>query len=304
MKKAVLLFVLLLTLLVLSIYLFFPAHQTLTQSIRLHVPQKALQRVLMEQSTAQKQKTNAGAETGGATQTLSLLPDMYGGFIVRVPSKKTMHNSLIRIMTLRNDTTFVHWNAVVRGGNAPWHRIQTWREGKHIKSEVQKFLSDLRKWEQADHTYGFAVNRERVKDTSFIATSFTTDAYPATRVIYEHIGLLEQYATKQGAEVVGYPMLHVQTTGSGFEAMVALPLNKVLPETGAFKPKRMIMGNILTAEIKGGAARVEESMQQLHHYVADHSYASPAIPFLSLVTNRMEEQDSTKWVTKIYYPII
>ena len=31
---------------------------------------------------------------------------------------------------------------------------------------------------------------------------------------------------------------------------------------------------------------------------------SPAIPFESLITNRLEEPDTSKWVTKIYYPFL
>lgn len=304
MKKTISAFILLLILLVLSTYLFFPAQQTFTQSIKLHVPQKALQRVLMEQSMAQKQKSNINKNITGAEQAVLLLPDMYNGFILRVPYKNTTHNSLIRLMTLNGDTTFVHWNAVVRGGNAPWQRIQTWNEGRQIKSKVQAFLSGLRQFEQDEQLYGFAVNREKVKHTAFMATRFITTVYPTSQTIYEHITHLAQYIQSQGAMSVGYPMLHVQKTDRGFEAMVALPTNKALPGTSTLEPKRMIMGNILSAEIKGGNAKVERGMKQLQYYVTDHGYTSPAIPFLSLITDRTKEPDSAKWITKLYYPIM
>jgi hypothetical protein len=304
MKKVIPAFVMFLMLLLLCTYLFFPAQQTLTHSIRLHVPQKALQRVLLEQSMAQKQKSSANEGTTNSAQQITLLPDMFDGFILRVPYQNTTHNSLMRFIALRTDTTLVHWNAVVRGGNAPWQRIQTWRKSRRINTEVQKFLLQLRKLEQPEQIYGFAINRGRVKDTAFIATRFTSPNYPTTAAIYKQIALLEQYIKAQRAEAVGYPMLHVQATGSAFEAMVALPVNKLLPANGPFEPKRMIMGNILSAEIKGGTTKVESGMKQLQHYVTDHEHTSPAIPFLSLVTNRMEESDSTKWITKLYYPII
>jgi len=304
MKKAIAAFVLVALLLVFSVYLFLPAHQTLTESIRLRVPQKALQRVLMEQSIAQRIKSTIDKSNSSAAKTMSLLPDMYNGFIIRVPYKNTTHNSLIRLMTLHTDTTFVQWNAVVNGGNAPWQRIQTWNEGRKIKNEVRQFLSDLRRLEQAEQVYGFAVARERVKDTAFIATRFTATAYPTTKEIYEHIALLEQYITAQGAKAVGYPMLHVQPADRGFEAMVALPLNRWLPGTSTLEPKRMVMGNILGAEVKGGTTKVETGLRQLQYYVSDHGYSSPAMPFLSLVTDRRKEPDSTKWITKLYYPIL
>jgi hypothetical protein len=39
-------------------------------------------------------------------------------------------------------------------------------------------------------------------------------------------------------------------------------------------------------------------------YISDHERVPPAIPFLSLVTNRMLEPDSSKWITLIYYPVM
>jgi hypothetical protein len=210
----------------------------------------------------------------------------------------------MRLIALRTDTTLVHWNAIVRGGNAPWQRIQTWIKSRQIKNDVEKFLSGLHRWEEPRHVYGFAIAHETVKDTAFIATRFASAHYPATAAIYEQVALLEQYIMEQGAQATGYPMLHVQATGTGFEAMVALPVNRTLPGTSTFAPKHMIMGNILSAEIKGGTSKMESGMKQLQYYVLDHGYTSPAIPFFSLVTNRMQEPDSAKWITKLYYPIM
>jgi hypothetical protein len=65
----------------------------------------------------------------------------------------------------------------------------------------------------------------------------------------------------------------------------------------------MIAGNILVAEVKGGPYTVTNAFNSLHDYVTDHDLQSPAIPFQSLITNRLQQPDSTKWITKIYYPI-
>jgi len=65
----------------------------------------------------------------------------------------------------------------------------------------------------------------------------------------------------------------------------------------------MIRGNILVAEIKGGIYSVNEAERQLVNYANDYKKISPAIPFQSLVTNRQLEPDTSKWVTRLYYPI-
>ena len=64
------------------------------------------------------------------------------------------------------------------------------------------------------------------------------------------------------------------------------------------------MGDILVAEITGGKNKIDSAMKQMDTYALDHQYNNIAIPFYSLVTDRMKVADSTKWVTKIYYPIM
>jgi hypothetical protein len=115
--------------------------------------------------------------------------------------------------------------------------------------------------------------------------------------------MLQQYISTQGAEATNHPMLFVQPTSKGYEAQVAVPTNKLLPGTGDIDYRRMVKGNILEAEVTGGQAKVEASLQQLGYFVVDQDLISPAIPFALLVTDRTKEPDSSKWVTRIYYPI-
>ena len=65
----------------------------------------------------------------------------------------------------------------------------------------------------------------------------------------------------------------------------------------------MVLGNILKAEVTGGLDRVKEGETELANYVDDYHKLSPAIPFQSLVTDRISQADSTKWITRLYYPI-
>ena len=65
----------------------------------------------------------------------------------------------------------------------------------------------------------------------------------------------------------------------------------------------MVPGNILVSEIKGGDYSAREALREMHQFMTDNNMSSPAIPFQSLVTNRMEEPDTLKWITKIYYPV-
>ena len=99
-------------------------------------------------------------------------------------------------------------------------------------------------------------------------------------------------------------MMHVvQIDSFHYETMVAIPVNRSLQGTDNMMTKRMVLGNILEAEIKGGGTTVRSAMGQLENYKKDHRMESPAIPFALLVTDRSKEPDTTKWITKIYYPV-
>ncbi len=101
-------------------------------------------------------------------------------------------------------------------------------------------------------------------------------------------------------------MVHVEskTGNNGYETMVAIPVDRVLDDSQDFALKKMVPGNILVAEVKGGISTVKEGEAQLENFVQDYQFVSPAIPFQSLVTNRMLEKDTSKWITKLYYPIL
>jgi hypothetical protein len=96
-----------------------------------------------------------------------------------------------------------------------------------------------------------------------------------------------------------------QVDSSYYEVMTAIAVDRELPTTNHFAAKFMLKGgNILEAEIKGGPYTIENAFNVLEIYRSDHNYTSPAIPFQLLMTDRVKEPDTTKWITKLYYPIL
>jgi hypothetical protein len=101
-------------------------------------------------------------------------------------------------------------------------------------------------------------------------------------------------------------MLNIENTDrTNYKVQVALPVNKKLPELGDISSKQMLKdGNILTAEVIGGLNKIDGAMEQFEKYISDYQRSIIAIPFQSLITDRSKEKDSTRWVTKIYYPVV
>ena len=117
---------------------------------------------------------------------------------------------------------------------------------------------------------------------------------------------LRAYILQQGAKETGYPMLNVFTKDSiNYLVKVALPVSKALPSSGTMSYRWMLPGgNILITEVKGGPEEIKRAYRQVELYISDFQRVAPAIPFESLVTDRRAEKDSTKWITRIYYPVM
>jgi hypothetical protein len=169
-----------------------------------------------------------------------------------------------------------------------------------ILTGLQRHISNVK------NIYGIDIRKELVKIEYLVSTKKAFTHYPGTSDIYEMIHKIKKYISEKQAKEEDYPMVHINVNDSThFEAQVAIPVNKKLPDASIFSSKRMLRnGNILAAEIRGGQTTADFAMKQMDIYVSDHQYNYIAIPFFSLVTDRMNVTDTSKWVTTIYYPIM
>ena len=158
--------------------------------------------------------------------------------------------------------------------------------------------------EKKENLYGISISETSFKDTLLIATKATLTAYPGVRDVYKQVQALKKYAAEQQAQQAGYPMLNITPLDSpGYQIMVALPVDKRLPDKGPFFQRNMIPGKFLFTAIQGGPFTIQQTFKQLQLYVDDFRRTAMAIPFQMLVTDRNAEPDTSKWVTHIYVPV-
>ena len=154
-----------------------------------------------------------------------------------------------------------------------------------------------------DHIYGMHIEKISTTDTFLVALKSTHNVYPTTKDVYTLINTLKKYIAAQGAEITNAPIMNVtQRESALYELMVAVPTNKALQPSGDILYRRMVPGNFMSAEIKGGDATVKEAMWQMHLFMTDYERTVMAIPYAKLVTDRSMEPDTSKWVTRIYQP--
>lgn len=220
-------------------------------------------------------------------------------------NKNDTLKGFLEIADYKNDSTQFQWTSGFTFSANPFKRLKEHAELKKITNNLEELLKNMGNFfDGQENIYGLKIVEQKVSDSSLISTKNTFSHYPSTEEIYSMIHSLEIYIQQKEGKQVNFPMLNVHKDGpERYEAMVALPTKSDLPTTGNFNLKKMVLGKILMAEIKGGVYTVMKGEEELTNYVNDYKKLSPAIPFQSLVTNRLLETDTSKWVTRLYYPI-
>jgi hypothetical protein len=228
----------------------------------------------------------------------------YSGSTIRIYGNDQRLNSNIHFIQMQNDSVAIKWKAELPTTKNPFRKISNYFKALAMKKNMASILESVKAFlSEEKNLYGIKIIEEKVKDTILISTKWTSASRPTTTEIYQRITGLKKYIEVQKALETNHPMLNIFEDRDSFINMVAIPVNKILQETDHFVVKKMIPGNILTTEVKGGPFASSAAVKQIELYIEDHKRTSPAIPFESLVTNRMEEKDSAKWVTKVYYPV-
>lgn len=294
MKKWLILLLIILIAGLAGVYIFIPGKLIIGEVAYVNCSQKGAYRILTSEKT---------------------FPDWWPGKLI----KKRLINSLetemhyenavfagtLYILPLPQDSAMINWQSSLPTSMNPVQRIIQYRQAILIKDSMHIILDSLRHYlDKKENVYGMSISESSINNTVLIATRSVMASYPSTNDIYALVGKLKDYAKGHDAKETGAPMVHIESLPSHqYEAMVAIPINKELPESGSIFPRKMILGKYMVSEVKGGNNRVKEAFQQMQLYFDDYRRTSMAIPFEILVTDRSKEPDTTKWITKIYAPV-
>ena len=227
-------------------------------------------------------------------------------FELKLFFKNDSIKNFLQLIPLNDNKTGFSWGCEFESSKNPFKRWLQYFDAISIKKMLQVITDSLGKYgDKVENVYGFRVEKVKVADSVLISTRAIFNHYPADKEIDSMIQQLKKYISSQQAVEKNYPMLNVHRNGANdYEAMVAIATERLLPADKDFSPKLVLKGgNILEAEFRGGPAAVKKAFADFENYRADFNITSPAIPYQLLITDRVKEADTTKWVTKFYYPI-
>ncbi|MDB5285109.1 MAG: hypothetical protein JWR05_58 [Mucilaginibacter sp.] len=311
MKKPALIVLGLLLLAFISIYFIIPQYITAKSVTRVDVTDVNVFKFIIKPGSWKKWWP--GEHTGtdstvythnGITYTLQKSTNSF--IQVQIKNGGDILDSRITYLAADEGSTNVTWDALQQSSINPFARIAEFIRIKNMQRDMDSILMQFNKFMQKDvNVYGISFKIKKITAPLLITTSTTTKTYPTMETVYGLIENLRKQIASQGAKEAGNPMLNVnQTDNNEYEVMVAVPINKVIIPGANTKLNEMVKGgNILEADVKGGKQTVANAFVQLKNYQKDHGLISPAMPFETLITNRLTEKDTAKWVTRLYWPI-
>jgi hypothetical protein len=305
MKKVLIGLVLSIVFLLAAVYLFIPRKIKIEAAVPLNAALPGVFRTLINDSNWKKWWPG---ETPFAynKQTYSINGRFFNVFGIDIYSDKDTINSRMELVLVKENTMTIMWNAEQASSNDPLKRFDRYRHAKQTEKNMNAILQSLKTFlQKKENIYGFDINETLVKDSALISTRRQFDHYPDAQEVDSMIQSLKKYISQNNAVEKNLPMLNVFELGSSrYEAMTAIAVDKALPKTNEFAPKFLLKGgNILEAQIQGGPHTIEKGLKELENYRADYKFDSPAIPYQLLVTDRTKEADTTKWITRLYYPV-
>ena len=313
MKKLLITIVVLLSITLACTYIFIPNKITISGKEHIAANQRALLRTLGESENWKKwwpaEKLNdttvSGLQLNGLTYKITDI--RFSSLPVSISDGKNTNLAELTFISINPDSTDLAVSGIIPTSYNPIKRIQAFFRAQKIKKDIKNILESINSYySKSENLYGFAIQRTSVVDSTLISTYKEINDEPTTEIVYSLVDELKDYIKKQGAVEKGYPMMNLYTKdGITYLVRVAIPVDKQLPASGNISYKWMLGGgNILITDVRGGHAEIKKAYDQTELYVADHNRVAPAIPFQSMITDRRQEKDSTKWITKIYYPVM
>jgi hypothetical protein len=308
MKKWLILLVLLVFTLFILAYFFVPKTEQYSYVLPVKCTQAAASRYVL--NTARWPEWWPGAKTTEQLYHYSGVQYRINNLLVTSVETTVLNGTdsthgYFQIMPNGVDSCFLVWtSSFVRSSNPFKRTIQLFQSGS-IKNNISSMLSNAKNYfEREDYIYGMKIEKQKVTDSCMVSLKQTFDHYPSTAEIYGMISSVKEFIKTKNGEETKSPMMHVhQEAPAVYEAMVAIPTRNEIATEGKFQLKKFMIGYMLVSEVTGGVVKVLNAEKEMDNYVKDYQKMSPAIPFQLLITDRMKEPDSNKWVTRLYCPI-
>lgn len=312
MKKLLLIFLVILALFTSSLYLLIPGKILIESSVAVKTTDVGTERFVIDETKWPlwwNSGTNGDQQTGPVFThdgySFQQTGKFYKSVDISIGKEDRSLLSKLLIISLAVDSTSLQWKAELITSRNPITRIVDYFEAKQIKRDMDDILGRLKNFlSDTYNIYGISIERNRLRDTLYVSSKQMLPKNPTVKEIYQLIDQIKGYIKQNGIEPSGSPIFNATRMDEGrYQLMAAVPVNKHLPETTGFSMKYMVKGSFMITEVAGGDSTINKASKNMQQYFQDYRKTSMAMNFTMLVTDRILQPDSSKWVTKLCMPV-
>jgi len=280
-----------------SVYIFIPSTLTVSRVAIVKCNTEAAFRVLGQDSNWKKWWPGDTEGPDG----LSIDARYYPHIVLTAGHRgDSLPGELFLLALGRVDSFALQWRCSLQAGNDPVSRVKGYYRAVDMRNKMIAALDKIKAYlENKELVYNMKVWEGMSKDSTLVVTEVRTIDYPSTAEIYKAVKALRGYIAARKALEIDPPMLHAGKDSAGYLSIVAIPVDRSLPGAGAIYPRRYVPWKVVIGEVRGGAYTAERGMKQLDDYLRDHRKIAMAMPHQSLVTERDQEPDTSRWVTQV-----
>ncbi len=182
-----------------------------------------------------------------------------------------------------------------------------------VKSEMEKSfdysLNKLKEIAEAKPKFSIKITEENIQPISYVGISSTVsieDMKSVSSQMGKYYGELMSMLGRAKVEMTGppmclYPMYDVAT--KQMEMVCALPVAATAKVPVKYKVMQTNGGPAIKAIHLGSYHKLEETHNQIDKYLAFKNLEPNGPPMEVYITDPMEEKDTAKWITEVYYPV-
>ena len=186
----------------------------------------------------------------------------------------------------------------------PWQRVANYFLAQHINTELTDLIHKASNYYRSTiANYGFEIKEEKIKDSLLVSTEKYYADTPTIAQVYGKLDELKKYVDSKKGVQHGDPMVYIARDAKRVYLQVAYLLEKEIPATSLFDVRKIKVKNLVSINLVGDAQLAYKAKYEAENYIHDQSKFAPIMPYIIYHSNRLLEQDSSKWNSTVFYPI-
>ena len=205
-----------------------------------------------------------------------------------------------------NDSTKVSWYIIMNMGWNPISKYFGLFMDKMIGPDFEKGLKDLKAiCETKPCCMILKCEETTVKPFLFLSIRDTCSGATIGQKMGTYIGEIMAYMGKNGLTQTRPPMaFYHKNDGVVFDMEIAIPVDKAIkPKDKRIKFTEFKRCKAMFTEYYGVYDKIGDAHKTIMEMIQEKGLKMNAAPWEEYVTDPSTEKDSSKWLTRIYYPI-